>query len=371
MRKVGDIKSKKILEEKELGNSRFEFKISGNDINYVVMNTLRRVIMSDIPIYAFDKFSFEKNWSVFHNTYMKQRISMMPVWNIPNENEIYVPEINKDEDINEKTKKEKKEIGEITEPNEIDEIISTKPLENVDDIELEFEGKIDSSTLNQMTMYVNFKNDTKDYKSATTEHAKFYYSNLDISSPYPNPVQLIKLHPGGYIAFTAITKLGTESMNAKYSAVCICVYRQNGDDDFDFILESRGQLTEQRIVHVACVNIIKQLDDFNNLMSKMIKEKPDNILDRQNVEQDITSETIGKIIINNSDDTMGNLLSTGMRLHPNIKFCGYSMPHPLSKKVFIEYELKKANPNIASVANDVVEYYKDLFEKMNKNIQKL
>ena len=35
MRKVSDIKSKKLLEEKELGNSRFEFKISGNDINYV------------------------------------------------------------------------------------------------------------------------------------------------------------------------------------------------------------------------------------------------------------------------------------------------------------------------------------------------
>jgi len=368
MRKVSDIKSKKILEEKELGNSRFEFKISGNDINYVVMNTLRRVIFADIPIYAFDRFSFEKNWSVFHNTYMKQRISMMPIWNIPNENEIYVPQVL--EETKEKIVKENLETKQ-GEPTEIDEIISTKPLENVDDIELEFQGKIDSSTLNQMTMYINFKNDTKDYKSATTEHAKFYYSNLDISSPYPNPVQLIKLHAGGYIAFSAITKLGTESMHAKYSAVSICIYRQYSETEFDFVLESRGQLTEQRIIHVATVNIIKQLDDFNNLMSKMIKEKPDNILDKQNVEQDITSETKGKIIINNADDTMGNLLSTGMRLHPNVKWCGYSMPHPLSKKVFIEYELHKTNPNIAQVANDVVEYYKDLFGKMNSSIQKL
>lgn len=366
MRKVGDIKSKKLLEEKELGNSRFEFKISGNDINYVVMNTLRRVIFSDIPIYAFDRFSFEKNWSVFHNTYMKQRISMMPVWNIPNENEIYVPEVL---DEKEKTNEIKEETQK--EPTEIDEIISTKPLDNVDDIELEFQGKIDSSTLNQMTMYINFKNDTKDYKSATTQHAKFYYSNLDIASPYPNPIQLIKLHEGGYIAFSAITKLGIESMNAKYSAVCICIYRQHSETEFDFVLESRGQLTEQRIIHVATVNIIKQLDDFNNLMSKMIKEKPDNILDKQNVEQDITSDTGGKIIVNNSDDTMGNLLSTGMRLHPNIKWCGYSMPHPLSKKVFIEYELKKISPNIAQVVDNVVEYYKDLFGKINSNVQKL
>jgi len=53
MLKVNKINLKVINKETELGNSRLEFKISGPNVDYIVANTIRRTIMSDVPIYAF------------------------------------------------------------------------------------------------------------------------------------------------------------------------------------------------------------------------------------------------------------------------------------------------------------------------------
>jgi DNA-directed RNA polymerase alpha subunit len=51
--------------EEKLGDSILEFKISGNNINNCIVNTLIRVILNDIPIYAFTKYNIDKNTSIF------------------------------------------------------------------------------------------------------------------------------------------------------------------------------------------------------------------------------------------------------------------------------------------------------------------
>ena len=57
--------------------SRMEFDFSG--INYVLLNTIRRIAMSDIPVYAFNNITINKNDSVFDNTYLKLRLQNMAV----------------------------------------------------------------------------------------------------------------------------------------------------------------------------------------------------------------------------------------------------------------------------------------------------
>ena len=84
MIKVNKVNLKVTEHTKELGNSRLDFKMSGPNINYIVANTIRRTIFSDIPVYAFNEFKFEKNTSVFHNNYLKLRLRHMPVWGIEN-----------------------------------------------------------------------------------------------------------------------------------------------------------------------------------------------------------------------------------------------------------------------------------------------
>ena len=58
-----------------------------------------------------------------------------------------------------------------------------------------------------------------------------------------------------------------------------------------------------------------------------------------------------------------------MQLHPYVEFAGYNMTHPLAKKVMFHYLIKNKS-NIIKVMNDVVEYYNDLFNKIEKEIEK-
>jgi DNA-directed RNA polymerase II subunit RPB11 len=340
MQKINKINLKVISQENGLGSSRLEFKISGSDINYIVANTIRRTIMSDIPIYAFNEFNFQKNSSIFHNNFMKLRLRQMPVWNIDNTMDIL------------QIKEPHNNVGNI-----MDTVIEED--ENADDdIQLNVENKINDSTLKQMTMYVEAKNNTKDIITITTNDAKFYYNEKQIESPYKIAIPIVKLHSNQEIAFSAITNVGIEEQNAMYSAVCICVYKQINDNEFDFIVESRGQLTEKRIIQVALINIENKLQNLIKLLNNnKIVEEPES-----------TDKLQGKLIVNNEDHTLGNLISRGMQLHNKVSFAGYNMPHPLGKKVNFEYKLKSGDVKL--IIKDVVNYYSELFSEIKKGIDK-
>ena len=341
MDKISKINIKLVEYTKELGNSRLEFKLSGSNIDYIVCNTIRRTILSDIPIYAFNEFKFEKNTSIFHNNYLKLRFRQMPVWDIDNKLDFI--------DI---AKETMPETGDV--PVE---------LEVEDEVELETENTIDSSTLKQMTMYVNYKNKTNNIYTVTTDDAKFYYEQKLIKSPYKVPIPLVKLQEGQEIVFSAITNIGTEHMNAMYGAVCIVGYKQNDDTveckDVNFFLESRGQLTEKRILNVALINIERKLKSF----LKMIKET---------VEKNINKESLeGVIVVNNEDHTLGNLISRGMQLHKKISFAGYNMPHPKANKFQLHYKLTDDKENVKDIIEDVVNYYIELFDDIKKGINSI
>jgi DNA-directed RNA polymerase subunit L len=207
-------------------------------------------------------------------------------------------------------------------------------------------------------MYINFKNKTNDIVTVTTNDAKFYYDEEQIASPYKHPIPIVKLQPGQEIAFSAITKIGTESEDTIYSPVSICVYKQVNDNEFDFIIESRGQISEKRIVQVSLINIEKKLKNFIKLLEE---NKQDN-----NIQFEKEGD-MGIIIVNNEDHTLGNLISKGMQQHNKISFAGYNLPHPLAKKIHFHYKLKK-NGNIIEVCKDVVEYYSELFDQIKKAV---
>jgi DNA-directed RNA polymerase subunit L len=338
MQKVSKINVKVLEQDDELGNSRLEFKLSGPSINYIVANTIRRVTMSNIPIYAFNEFKFDKNSSVFHNNYLKLRLRNMPVWGIEN-----------DVDFIENTTTEVKQ----EEPEEYNYN------EEVDDVEIDVEKKLTASTLKLLTMYINAKNKSNEIMTVTTGDAKFYYKEKQIGSPYKTAIPIVKLQPNQEIAFSSITELGTEEKDAMYSAVCISVYKEVKEDEFDFVIESRGQITEKRILEVALINIDRKLKNF----SKMLAEE------NKNIEMNNNEDNKGVIIVNNEDHTLGNLISRGMQVHKSVEFAGYNLPHPLAKKVHLQYKLAKGG-KINKVLEDVIEYYVELFDEIKKAINK-
>jgi DNA-directed RNA polymerase subunit L len=344
MLNIAKINMELINNEIEIGDSRMEFKISGPNIDYIVVNTIRRTIMSDVPIYAFGDFKFEKNTSIFHNNFLKLRFRHMPVWGIENDME-YLD--NSKQDINNKPSADADNIIEE------DEIVN-----DADEVQLDVDKNLNSSTLKQLTMYVNSKNKTNEIISVTTNDAKFYYNEKQIPSPYKHHIPLIKLQSAQEIAFSAITNIGTEQEDTMYSAVSICTYKQINDHEFNFIVESRGQINEKRIIQVALVNIERRLRNFLKLFEERKSENNNKI------EIDI-DQISGEIIVNNEDHTLGNLISRGMQMHEHIEFAGYNLPHPLVKKVHFHYKLNK-NVNIKNVLSDVVDYYLHIFAQIKK-----
>jgi len=331
MQKVDKIKINTINYDKTTGTSRLELKMSGSNLDYIIMNTLRRTIMSDVPMYAFDSFKFEKNTSVFNNNYIKLRLMNIPVWHIENNIIFYEPlnenKLNGDDDDND---------------DEHDTL-------NHEDYSVE--EKINTTNIKQLTMYISFKNKTKDILTTTTEHAKFYYNEKLINSPYKTPIPLVDLQPDQEIAFSSISKLGIEEQNAIYSPVSVCYYKMINDNEFDFIIESRGQLHEQRIISVAIDNIIKRMDNF----LKLLKETK------------IDDKMEGIINVNNEGHTLGNIISRGLQQHSDISFGGYRLIHPLAKKLEIIYKMKKAG-KIINIIEDVINYYTDIYSEIKKKL---
>jgi DNA-directed RNA polymerase subunit L len=338
MQKVNKINVKLINKEEDLGNTRLEFKLAGSNINYIVANTIRRLTLSCVPIYAFNEFKFDKNTSVFHNNYLKLRLRNMPVWGIDNTVEFM-------DTVKETVVNEEKDYNYN---------------EEEDDVVIDVDKQLNSSTLKQLTMYVTAKNKTNEITTVTTADAKFYCDEKQITTPYKVGIPIVKLQPGQEIAFSAITQLGVEEKDTMFTPVCISVYKQVKEDEFDFVIESRGQITEARIIEVALINVERKLKNIIKLMNE--KKSEETI-------KKIEMETDGMIVLFNEDNTMGNLISRGLQQHNSVEFAGYNLPHPLAKKVNIHYKLK-SGASIKKVMEDVIEYYIELFEEISKIFSK-
>ena len=323
------IEIKPVSWDKDLMSSRLEFEIKG--ISHTIINTFRRIILNNIPIYSFNNITISENSSIFNNNYMKLRSSNMPVYGIHSDNPIYVELV-----------KEVKEKEEINDLNDID-------INPNDDA-------INSSSLKLLTMYLDYYNNSDEIVTVGTDDCKFYYIEKQISSPYPKNIPIIKLQPKQKFKMSAITELGIEEKNSIYSPVSIFTYKQISDDHFLVIMESRGQLDEKKIIQYAYDNIKMMLDNFLQLVLDI------------NIDTNIS----GKFQMNNGDHTLGNLISEGLQSHKKIKFGGYNCPHLLDKKIIFHYELnesKESKDNIKDIITDIVKNYHNVFLKINKMIQ--
>jgi len=309
-------------------NSRLEFKITGVDNN--IVNCFRRVALSYIPIYVFKDIKISENTSIFNNNYMKLRLINLPVLGIATDNMIY-------------TKIEDKIEEELEEGDGFDNIDMTANDSNVN-----------SSSLKQLTMYLDKVNTTNEIVTVGTDDCKFYYMEKQIESPYKLPycnnIPIIKLQPNQKIKLSAITHLGIENESSIHSAVSIFSYKMLDDTSYNMFLESRRQLDEKTILNYTYHNII-------NLLNKFIELIPNS------------TNIAGKILVNDGDHTLGTLIAAGLQTHKKVKFGGYNMPHLLDNKILFHYELYKED-DIKEILQDIVDKYKKIFSTIDKLIEK-
>lgn len=351
-----------LLEKKEsidgLATNNLKIKLNGKNINYTIVNTIRRIILTLVPSYAYDPndMIFEKNTSVFNNDYMRLRLSNIPIIN----NSYSAPIVKIDDSVlNKILDLERDALSEM----DAKKIISKEVEEKKAKRKLEI--------VENLNMHISAKNDNKYgmILPVTTNdtNTKYYIKGKEIKPIYPRPILLIKLKPeqpksidgvipGEEFKCTCIASLNIPLKSMIYSSCAICTYEEISDNEFHFELESIRQISEEMILTLACKIIILKL---NQIQEKIIKAIGNND----------HAKTEAELIIESENHTMGNLLTRVIQDQPDIEFAGCKVDHLCVNELTIRY--KTNGTEFITILKRSVSYLISLYEIIIKQIEKL
>jgi len=323
------------------------FTLVGTDKCFA--NALRRTILTDIPTVVIrtedtnvNQCIIKKNTSRLHNEIIQQRISCIPV-------HVLDPEF------------ADKHVLEIDVVNDID----------------------GGQNIRMVT--------TKDIKIKDI-HSNLYLSEEETKKIFPpnaisgHYIDIVRLRPkmgtsipGEQITLTAKFSVANARINSMFNVVSICsygntidvekakdVWNNNHDklvseskdeseiehiksdfwnldaqryfikDSFDFVVQSVGVYANIDIVHKACSVLCSKIDNFiSSLEANLIPILPSNDVQKHGYDSIIEStvENSYDVILDNEDDTLGNVLSTMMYQsyfvgEKELTFCSFKKFHP-------------------------------------------
>ena len=319
-----DISIDSYLNDASFTPNHLHLNLKGKDVNHVVINTLRRTILEDIPSYGFNvnNINITKNSSVYNNDYMRNRIENFPLI------DVNFP-LNLDEynELRKYTRGNSSNMGE-------EEVVEEEEAE--------------------ITIYCNVKNTNELVMDVTSEDIEFYRKDKKIKSFYDKPILLVKLKKNEEFEFSAKSDKGIAMNHSRYSTVGVCCYEMLKEDSFTLKIEPRGQIGISNILDRAC-EIIK-------FRLKLILDKIMSVK--------FTNDNHGKIVLSNEDHTFGGILARGLQDHKNIEFAGYRMDHLLIRDVTIEY-ITNGGKTINEIIKDVITDYLKLFDNIHIQFKKL
>lgn len=319
-------------------SSKLVLSFSGSDNDHIVVNTLRRVALDDIPIFAFHKdlIKISANNSVFNNDYLVLRFSQLPIINV--KNDLYY--------------------------------LEEKYWKNVDFSDPKRE--IHPSEIN-IEAALNVYNDTNQIRNVTTNDLRFYQDNNEIPFKYNTdcPILLVQLRPAETIKCSFKACLGVGELDAIFSAANNVYYDDNTTDEItgktkenknnliSLFVESNGQMSEYDILIKACNNIIHRL----NLIKKQIDNKIKTKLITPNKEMIFYFE--------DEDHTLCNILNFAFQNHKNIIYSGVGKPDHLQRLMHIKIACDDSLKNPVDAMFDQIDYLIELYNIILDKIKKL
>ena len=323
------------------------FTLSGIDRCFA--NALRRTILTDIPTVVIrtedmtvNQCFIKKNTSRLHNEIIQQRISCIPI-------HIF------EQDFAEKHS-----------------------------LEIDVENNTDDQNIRMVTTKDIKIKDIQSNLYLSQEETKKIFPPNDITGYY---IDIVRLRPkmgtsipGEHIKLTAKFSVATARINSMFNVVSICSYGNTIDmekaesawekvynklkseekekkeiehvksdfwnldaqrhfipNSFDFVVQSVGVYANIDIVHKACSILCSKIDTFVSLLEENnIPILPSNDVKKHGYDSIIesTMENSFDIILDNEDDTLGNILSTMMYRtyfigkEKELTFCSFKKFHP-------------------------------------------
>jgi hypothetical protein len=272
-------------------SSKLVLELSGKDINPIIVNTLRRTALDDIPVYALSYVNIEQNTSkAFDNDYMRCRLRQVPLYDIKHDLFHLESEYYADTSDNP-----------IQTPAQLKNARTSHPKEK------------------KIEIFINETNKTRELKSVTSNDLTYYIDgNLtEYQHDKANPILLIDLTPGQIFKCQLSAYLGIGEQDSIWAG-CKQIYYEIQDNPNNLELsmtspilltiEGNRQLDEYDLLIKCCKNICFKLTETRKYIKKLVSNR--NI----NLQQIMSIELIGE------DHTIGNLINNALQDHKDIIF---------------------------------------------------
>ena len=314
----------------DFDSSYLTLDIKGKDVNYAFINSLRKICIDQIPIYAFDraKIKILRNSSVYDCTDMEVRLSQLPIKRIL-PNVIFLP------------------LKYYKNVNFADSKFEKHPNDN---IEIEF--------------YLNIKNNGPDkVLYVTTDHLRISVNNelIKNNDMYKGiePITLIQLRAGEEFECSMKGVLGIGEINAIFNS-SNSYYEEITENHYKLTIESNGQMNEYELLLRGIEIIIEKIS--------IIKE---NLIQNQYTII-ITENNSLKLEILNEDYTCGGSINYVLQNMKEVIFSGIYRSNLMEKNISltcaIEQNYKPIDILIKSI-DITINIYKNIKKKI-QNISK-
>jgi DNA-directed RNA polymerase subunit L len=324
--------------EDSYGSTCLQIEISGKNVCYQTINTIRKVCINQIPIYAFhpDKIKITRNSSVFDNSYMSCRLSQLPITKF-NHNIKFLPSkyydgVNFADPKIERFSEDKYQINySIKKKNEgpIDLLnVSTNDLViSITSVELEKDNLVSDEIIPVKNKYSEEK-----------------------------PILITQLRLGEEFECSMKAVIATGELDGIFNA-SNTYYKEISPDKYLFSVESNGQLSEYEILIRACEIIIEKLklmkENINSEQFTMIKTQNNSLM----------------LEILKEDHTCGGPINYMLQNMKEVKFSGINKPDFLQKiiNIVIQTDEKTTPLDCLNKAIDQsIKMYEDFKDKFNE-----
>ena len=362
-----------------------ELRFDLENVDVSLANSIRRIMISEIPTVAFDTIDYENsslkvihNSGALHNEMLVHRLGMIPI-NIedpllydPTDYKFILDVQNTKNTMLDVTSKDIKVIdnktnGEIdseeffpANPITGDHILITRLKPNpgggegerihIEGTAVKGIGKENSRWSPCSCVTYIYKKDESKFQEAVTHHVTTLSQKKDEAFTPEQEADIIN------------TFRINEEERYFYTD------ESNNPNIFEFYIESVGVLKAHSILSQAFDVLVKKIGNFKTNFDGHVRGEETSV----KVMESPTVMSAFDIIIDEEDHTLGFLLQSYIeRLVPEVKFVGYNNPHPLKKNIVLRISTSKNDMDdiksvIATVCKGLIDICRSLQDIVKK-----
>lgn len=322
-----------------------EIIFNGPSIDNSVVNTIRRILLTSIPVYGFHRSNvkIERNTSVFHNDMMFNIFETLPIFDIEVIGDLIEPEKFLSNDVL-KTLFSNYIQEQVS---DIQELKNTAINPNRDTVSIK---------VKKIELYFKLKNETNETFYVTTHDAELYIDDKPANNYKNRPaLALFILKPGQEFFAVAQANMGIAILHNCWDAIGNFQYKQLSSNELLLSFKTLGQINARNIFVKACYIILKKLRNLKNFLKHISPNLSTQKENKDEIEIKLHNETI----------TLPYLVANALKKHKDIKVAASKINHNLVNEVTIAYAVNddyRGDP--MNVIINVIEYLDNLYLKI-------